>query len=175
MKTAALALLLTLIDQAIKAVIRSAPVGHVFVRVGSLAEITHSTNTGAAFSLFSNHPSLVTGLSLLLMLALAFFVFGRMRLTLPARMAVSCLLAGGAGNLIDRMFFGQVTDYIRLLPIRFPVFNFADILITCSIALLIALMFAGKLETDTKEAKKSDGTNASRAKANGTKSGGNMR
>lgn len=148
MKTLALALALTAIDQFIKAFIRTAPVGHVFLRVEPLLEITYRANPGAAFSLLSGNPALVTGLSFLLMAVLAFYAFVRMRLTRPARIAAACLLAGGAGNLIDRLFLGQVTDYIRLLPIRFPVFNLADMLITCSIAVLIALTVAGKLESE---------------------------
>lgn len=146
MKTAALTILLTLVDQFIKAFIRTAPVGHVFLSMSPLLEITHRENTGAAFSLLSDSPQLVTVLSLLLIAGLAFAAFARMRLTSTARTAAACLLAGGAGNLIDRLLAGQVTDYIRLLPIRFPVFNFADILITCSIAMLILLMLTGKLE-----------------------------
>lgn len=146
MKTAALIILLTLVDQSVKAYIRTAPIGHVFLNMRPLLEITRRENTGAAFSLFSDSPQLVTVLSLLLMAGLAFIAFARMRLTPAARTAAACLLAGGAGNLIDRLLAGQVTDYIRLLPVRFPVFNFADILITCSIAVLIALTIAGKLE-----------------------------
>ncbi len=146
MKTAALAILLTLADQLVKAYIRTEPVGHLFLRVGSLLEITHRENTGAAFSLFSGSPQFVAALSVLLMAALAFVAFARMRPTPTARLAAACLLSGGAGNLIDRLVSGQVTDYIRLLPVRFPVFNFADMLVTGSIAVLIALTVAGRLE-----------------------------
>ena len=54
--------------------------------------------------------------------------------------SLSVLLGGGIGNLIDRVIWGGVTDYIRLLFIRFPVFNFADICITVSVAVLFVLI-----------------------------------
>lgn len=54
--------------------------------------------------------------------------------------SLSVLLGGGIGNLIDRVIWGGVTDYIRLLFIRFPVFNFADICITVSVAVLSVLI-----------------------------------
>ena len=41
---------------------------------------------------------------------------------------------------MDRVIWGGVTDYIRLLFIRFPVFNFADICITVSVAVLFILI-----------------------------------
>ena len=57
-----------------------------------------------------------------------------------SRLAISGLIGGGLGNLIDRILFGGVTDYIRLSLIRFPIFNFADICITVSVAALIACL-----------------------------------
>ena len=47
------------------------------------------------------------------------------------------IISGGIGNLIDRIARGYVTDYIKVLFIDFPVFNFADILVTCGSFLLI--------------------------------------
>ncbi len=47
------------------------------------------------------------------------------------------IIAGGLGNLVDRIWRGYVVDYIRVLFIDFPVFNFADILVTCGAAMLM--------------------------------------
>lgn len=51
--------------------------------------------------------------------------------------ATVMLLAGGLGNLIDRVFRGYVIDYLRVTFIDFPVFNFADCLITVGAVFLI--------------------------------------
>ena len=146
-----LSALFALADQAIKTLIRSRPEGTVFGVWPYWVEITHCKNTGAAFSLLDGHPQLVTLLTALLLLVLAAAVFRRLHLTRPARFAVSALLGGGFGNLADRLFFGAVTDYICLLPIRFPVFNLADVLITLSVALLMLLLLTGKLEVPSGE------------------------
>ncbi|MBQ0059171.1 MAG: signal peptidase II [Lachnospiraceae bacterium] len=51
------------------------------------------------------------------------------------------LLAGGAiGNLIDRVFLGSVRDFIYFKLINFPVFNVADIAVTCSAFILVYLV-----------------------------------
>lgn len=146
-------LFLIILDQIIKAFVRRVPEGGVYFRLSGLLELTHVTNTGAAFSLFSGSPVFLTLISVMLLLALCMFLFRSLRLTNSARTAAFCLLAGGAGNLLDRMIFGGVTDYIRLLPIRFPVFNFADILVTGSILTLMILLLFGKLEYENTEEK----------------------
>lgn len=51
------------------------------------------------------------------------------------------------GNLLDRFFFGGVTDYIKLLFIRFPIFNFADMCVSASVvALILLLLFEHQTE-----------------------------
>lgn len=139
------------VDQLIKVFIRHWPENNAIFAVEPIFEITHTTNTGAAFSLLSGHPSLIAFCSLCLIIILAFSVLRTMHLTPSAELAVICLFSGGIGNLIDRLLFGGVTDYIRLLFIGFPIFNFADILITLSIALLLILLLTGKLEKRTGE------------------------
>ena len=41
--------------------------------------------------------------------------------------SLAVLIAGGIGNLIDRIRFKEVVDFIKFEPINFPIFNFADI------------------------------------------------
>ena len=61
------------------------------------------------------------------------------------------ILGGGLGNLLDRIFFGGVTDYINLLPIRFPIFNFADICITLSVGALVWQILFDRTTEKTEE------------------------
>ena len=81
--------------------------------------------------------------------------------TRTARIALAFVIGGGAGNLIDRLAFGEVTDYVRLLFIRFPVFNLADVCITGGAVLLMLLALTGRLEgqaSETAWAHKTSGT-----------------
>ena len=142
----ALAALLALLDQAIKAIIRAVPLHARLWRIDGLVEITHVRNTGAAFSALAGHTALLAALSVALMAAVLWYVQRRMRPTLAARLGVAMLLGGALGNLIDRVALGGVTDYIRLLVIDFPVFNLADKLITTGVGLLMLLTLRGKLE-----------------------------
>ena len=66
-------------------------------------------------------------------------------------MTLSVLVGAGAGNLLDRILFGGVTDYIRLLWIPFPVFNLADICITVSVAVLSYCIITGRLDRHPEE------------------------
>jgi len=140
---------LVVMDQLIKLTIRGIPLGTVVFRLPPLFEITHCINTGAAFSLFSGYNAGLIFGSVLLICAVVYVFFYRVHLSLAAKAALSVLIGGGIGNLIDRFMFGCVTDYIRLLFMRFPVFNLADIAITVSAFALMILAFADKLEVKT--------------------------
>lgn len=98
--------------------------------------LTHVTNTGAAFGLFTNQSLLLT--------LVAFFAIGLIGYyyrklpagAWPLRIALGLQLGGAVGNLIDRLRQGYVTDFIDL---RFwPVFNVADSAITVGAVLLAA-------------------------------------
>ena len=133
-------------DQAVKAIIRQFPEGAVLLRLEPFLEITHCVNTGAAFSMLSGRTALLSVVSALLLAAVSVIIWRSMCLTRAGYLAFACLLGGGIGNLIDRMLLGGVTDYIRLLLFRFPVFNLADIAITMSIAVLMLLLLRGRRE-----------------------------
>jgi len=141
-----IAIAVTALDQIIKGYVRRIPWGKVFFEVNGLFSLEHCVNTGAAFSMLSGHTMLLAVVSLMLLAVIVVYVTKRMRLTMPARVAMECLIGGGLGNLWDRLFHSGVTDYIRLQFIDFPVFNLADMAITASIAVLLILLFTDALE-----------------------------
>ena len=139
------------VDQAIKHVVRLRPEGEPFFRCPPLFELERVTNTGVAFSLFSSMQGIVVLLPAALMLLLCVYQAREKALSTPARLAISGLIGGGLGNLVDRILFGGVTDYIRLSLIRFPIFNFADICITVSVAALMLLLLFDHFNDKTEE------------------------
>ncbi len=155
MKKSGVFLLITacivLLDQGIKHVIRQAAYGQTLFVFPGFFEILHCVNTGAAFSLLSGRTFLIGLFSVGLLVALIVLLRRYAVLTFGASIALAVLMGGGIGNLIDRFVFGGVTDYIRLLLFSFPVFNFADICITLSIAYLFFQMLTGQLDPQRKK------------------------
>lgn len=141
-----IALPVALLDQGMKLFIRQRPLGQTLFEIPNLIAITPCMNTGAAFSLFSGRTALLVLGTSMLLLALCLYVAKAMHLTPIAQMAFGCVIGGGIGNWIDRMVYGSVTDYIRLLMIDFPIFNLADIAITGGVAILLILLMAGRIE-----------------------------
>ena len=125
---------------------------HVFIK-GFLGFL-YAENTGAAFSLFSsstNALSIFTGV--LLAAGVAYLLYPSKKRPLAYDICVPLIIAGGAGNLIDRLAHGYVVDYIATLFMDFPVFNFADCLITCGcFALIIYLIYSIVSESRQKKA-----------------------
>ncbi len=112
--------------------------------------LTLVRNTGAAFSLFSSSTAaltVVTGVAIVLgVFALAVIP----KKPLIYDICVPLIIAGGAGNQLDRMTRGYVIDYIQTLFMDFPIFNFADCLITCAcFAVIIYLIY--EIVTDGKK------------------------
>lgn len=151
-----IAVLIAAVDQLIKHYVREIPLRVPFFEIPGLISLEHCVNTGAAFSILSGHTVLLAGISLVLIGIILLFVVRKMRLTPVSLVALECLMGGGIGNLADRLLFSGVTDYIRLQFIDFPVFNFADIAITVSIAALIILLLTDTLEEPLEDSRGSD-------------------
>ena len=140
-----LAAVLASLDQLVKLFVRATPQGSLLLDLSPVLRLTHNTNTGAAFSLMTGRTALLALASIALLGALWLFL-RRMRLATSGKLALAMLFGGGIGNLIDRVLFGKVTDYISLSFIEFPVFNLADIFITVSVFALMLLLLTGRLE-----------------------------
>ncbi|MCL1951537.1 MAG: signal peptidase II [Oscillospiraceae bacterium] len=103
-----------------------------------VAGLRYTENTGISFSFFGESREamlVVSALTALVMLVgIAAVLLGRVGGAAPL-CATALILAGGVGNLADRLLHGFVVDYIELLFVRFAIFNFADVCITCGVAL----------------------------------------
>ena len=101
-------------------------------------------NTGAAFGLGTNNNAFFLGLAAFaLAIILSLWMRGKFVLR-GTRLAVAILLAGIAGNLLDRIIHGHVIDFLDfILPVygHWPAFNIADVCICTAAGLLILLSF----------------------------------
>ena len=96
-------------------------------------------NTGAAWSLFSNSTLGLAVFSLVLLVLLAAWFFLTPAARRGQRLALSVVMAGALGNMLDRFRLGYVVDFLEL-P-HWPIFNVADILLCCGVAGLAILLF----------------------------------
>jgi signal peptidase II len=134
LRTVLVAVAVVVADQATKAIVRSSLDPFERVKVIPGVHLSRSENSGVAFSVFSGGGPLVVIVAVLALGALlAFFVthLHRRLVWLPTGL----LLGGAAGNLIDRIRLGAVTDFVQL-P-HWPAFNLADVCITVGVLVLV--------------------------------------
>lgn len=98
------------------------------------ARIVHWYNTGAAFGIFQQGGMVFTVLAFLVIGLILYYYPHVEQADWSLRLAMSMQLGGAAGNLIDRLTIGHVTDFISVST--FPVFNLADASITVGAAVL---------------------------------------
>jgi signal peptidase II len=103
--------------------------------IPGLIDLYYTTNTGAAFSLFTGSTRMLGAVSLLVAVAVAWWIHssGRRGLPLSRALALGFLLGGAIGNGIDRWRLGAVIDFLALVPVNFPVFNIADVAINLAV------------------------------------------
>ncbi len=129
-------------DQLSKVWIRVYPQGYNIFQAGFF-RITHISNTGAAFGLFPGQSPLLTVvalLSIILLLAYALVIYRHYPLFYSGLggVALGLILGGATGNLIDRLRFGEITDFIDFTV--WPAFNIADSALTIG-AILVVYLF----------------------------------
>ena len=153
MPYALLAAALVGLDQWVKyLVVQTIPLGEHVPFLPHLLDLTYVQNTGAAFSLFSSHTWLLTVISLVMSILLALAVWKPLFRHPAGRAALTLLLAGAVGNLIDRALQGYVVDMFHVLFMEFAVFNVADICVVVGgfAAVIYYLFFYEKLEGQSK-------------------------
>lgn len=114
--------------------------------------LRYTENTGAAFSILSKNTGFLIVITIVSMAFLVYLIFIKKYGTTLERALMTVVLAGGIGNLIDRIVSGYVVDYFEFLFMNFAVFNVADIYITVGITLY--LVYALYEEHKNKKEKK---------------------
>lgn len=148
----AVVFLVVLLDQTTKAIIKHAMAPYEsFPVVEGIFNITRIFNTGAAFGfLGSANPSLARPLLISVsVLALGILLYTLRQLkgrAIPASIAIGLILGGAVGNLIDRILFGGVVDFLDLhwRGVHWPAFNVADSSITIGMILFLLFMPASE-------------------------------
>jgi signal peptidase II len=114
-------------------------IGESLPLIGRLSLI-HINNTGSAFGLLANQTFLIIIISIAALLFILLFLRYLSPATTLSIVAIGLLMGGAAGNLIDRLRFGSVTDFIyfRLWGnFHWPAFNISDASIVVGVCILI--------------------------------------
>lgn len=151
-----LALVVVLLDRWSKLLVaaRISLYTHIQVIPGFF-RITHTENTGAAFSLFADSPShwktaLLITFSAIAMIVVFILLWNQKRALTLTSIALSLILGGAVGNLWDRITSGRVVDFMLLYikQYQWPVFNLADSAIVIGASLLVIEILFHKSPTD---------------------------
>jgi signal peptidase II len=142
-----------ILDQASKVALRaSVPDGRVIEVIPGFFNIVHAENPGVAFSMFADTTGMWRDIVLLGIssIAVVFLVYllltGALAGNTLLRTALSLILGGAFGNLVDRAIFQTVTDFIEVYAGShyFPAFNVADSCITVGAGLLFIDMWRSR-------------------------------
>ena len=112
------------------------------VLIKNLLNIKYVKNDGAAWSIMNGNTIILVLIAIVALGAISYYLF-KSNLKKIEEFLYAILIGGIIGNLIDRIIFKYVIDYIGVIIFGyyFPVFNFADICIVLSIIILLARSF----------------------------------
>lgn len=140
------------IDQMVKAwVVGNISLGGGLPFLPHVLGLTYVRNTGASFSLLSDHTWLLTLLSAVASVAVIILMAKRLFPHRVGMIGLALVLGGAVGNLIDRVRLGYVVDMFETLFMNFAIFNVADMgIVIGGILVMCYLVFwYGKHEEET--------------------------
>jgi signal peptidase II len=156
LKWLGLSLLALILDQASKLVIASSMQLYQSIPITSFFKLTYVRNTGAAFSFLSDAGGwqrwLFAVLAILISIIIAVWLTRLKKQETLLAVALSLILGGAIGNLIDRLAYGYVIDFLDVYyqTWHWPAFNVADSAITLGVMLMLLESFGlvGTKESD---------------------------
>lgn len=128
-----------------------------FIKFGDfrVLDLTYLENDGAIFGSMSGQTWFLVGFTSLIIIAGIVMMFISAKKSKFMSTCIMLFVAGGIGNLIDRIRFGYVVDMFEIKLFRFAIFNFADICVTCAFVLMFVYILF--IEPKVEKGKKSAG------------------
>ena len=102
-------------------------------------KLVHWENTGAAWSMFSGNNKILVAVAVVALIILFLSRHHFDSRSLPGQFALGLIFGGITGNLIDRIRFGHVIDFLDFYCINFPAFNIADSAICTGVGLIFIM------------------------------------
>ncbi|MBE6067877.1 signal peptidase II [Clostridium sp. BSD9I1] len=114
-------------------------IGRDLVIIKNFFQFSYLENTGAAFGIFRDKTIFLAIITFIIAIGILFYLFKYKPQSLILRLSLAFIISGAIGNLIDRVYYKYVVDFILLHykdVYYFPTFNVADIFVTMGTALL---------------------------------------
>ena len=113
-----------------------------FVIMKDVFQLRYLENRGAAFGMMQGQQTffVISALIAVVVITYVYFKLPWEKRFHPLRAVVLFIAAGAVGNLIDRLILGYVVDFFYFELIDFPIFNVADIYVTCATVILALLI-----------------------------------
>lgn len=149
------AIIIFIIDQISKVIISSYIELNSSIRIiKNFFYLTYTNNTGASFGILRNNRILLIILSIIALLILLRYI-STFKETKYNIIGLGLLMGGIIGNLLDRVLFGYVRDFLNfyIIGYDFPVFNIADISIVLGVFILIISILKGEDSNGSKSRK----------------------
>lgn len=126
-------------DQVTKRIIVAANPKGVVV-IPHILNFTYITNDGAAWGMLDDHRWVFMVMSVIGILAFSLYLFGKKRGNRWIDLGLAFVIGGGIGNMIDRIFLGEVVDFLETAFMDFPIFNVADSFVCVGAAILLVAL-----------------------------------
>lgn len=142
----AISVLVVVFDQLSKTIVATnMAVGDSIVIIKNILSFTFVKNEGAAWGILANHRWVFLVLTAIAIIAIPIITYKFREFGYFFGVSMSLIWGGAIGNMIDRLFYGKVVDFIEVTFIDYPVFNIADSCVVIGgIMLFIYLVFINK-------------------------------
>lgn len=131
--------------------------GSVAKFIPGVVRFKYAENTGMAFSMLSGARWVFIALTVVVCVGVFYYLFSNRCKNLWLYWSLGVILSGGIGNLIDRIKFGYVVDFIEPTFVNFAIFNIADCAVTCGAVVLVGYLLYDAFKDVKKPKENSDG------------------